>query len=65
MIVADSSGWIEYFRNGPRASVFAPPVEEPDGLLVPCIAIYEVSRRLWTQDADFAGMDRVRYVGAG
>ncbi len=119
--VVDSSGWLEYFADGPNADHFAPPIEAPDDLLVPVITVYEVfkkiarehdegsalravalmqrselidvtaplclsaarlsldhglpmadaiilasSRRaeavLWTQDADFEGLEGVRYI---
>jgi predicted nucleic acid-binding protein len=42
--VVDSSGWIECFVGGPNAGFFAPPLEDPDGLLVPSITIFEVYR---------------------
>ena len=44
MNVVDSSGWIECFVGGPNAGFFAPPLEDPDGLLVPSITIFEVYR---------------------
>ena len=124
MNVVDSSGWLEYFLDGPNASVFAGPLRESAALIVPTITVYEVYKRvrntlgkpaairaaadmrlglsvevneeialeaaelsiathlpmadsiilatarlygatLWTQDADFAGMDGVEYVEAG
>jgi hypothetical protein len=33
--VVDSSGWLEYFVNGPGADHFAPAIEDLDALLVP------------------------------
>jgi len=121
MNVVDSSGWLEFFADGPNASFFAPALHKPAELLVPTVSIYEVFKRilqqkeetdalravaamqqgtvlpldeglalsaarlsielklpladsvmlaaarganavLWTQDADFKGMDGVRYV---
>jgi len=121
MNVVDSSAWLEYFADGPNASVFAPVVVDLTSLIVPVITIYEVFKRvlkdrgetdaiqvvasmtqgkvvdvtlplaltaarmsvelrlpmadslilatarafdamLWTQDADFEGLPRVRYV---
>lgn len=44
--VVDSSGWIEYFADGPNAGFFAPAVEDTEGLIVPSIALYEVFKRL-------------------
>ena len=121
MNVVDSSGWLEYFADGPNADFFAPAVEQMSELIVPTISVYEVFKRvlqqrgesdaiqavavmqqgatadldaglamsaaklsvdlglpmadsvilatarahsatLWTQDADFAGMEGVQYV---
>lgn len=121
MNVVDSSGWLEYFADGPGAGFFASAVEDTGALVVPVIALYEVFKRmlaqrgerdalraaaqmrqgrvvdldaataldaarlslahrlamadslilatarrfnavLWTQDADFEGMEGVRYV---
>lgn len=53
MNVVDSSGWIEYLLDTPRADLFAEPIEQRDQLLVPVIALYEVhkilSRKLTSQ----------------
>lgn len=46
MNVVDSSGWIEYFTNGPNAAFFAPAIEDTDRLVVPVICVYEVFKRL-------------------
>jgi predicted nucleic acid-binding protein len=44
--VVDSSGWIEYFADGPNAGFFEAAVAEADSLVVPSISIYEVFKRL-------------------
>lgn len=44
--VVDSSGWIEYFADGPNAGFFASAVEDTGGLVVPSITLYEVFKRL-------------------
>ena len=120
-VVVDSSGWLEFFVDGPNAAVFAPALVHPATVLVPALSLYEVARvvlrergggaasqavalmrqgqvvavgaelamvaahlghalklslgdstilaiarahgaELWTQDADFKGLDGVRYV---
>jgi predicted nucleic acid-binding protein len=38
----DSSGWLEYFADGPNAEHFAEPLERLDELVVPTICLYEV-----------------------
>jgi hypothetical protein len=40
----DSSGWIEYFAEGPNAERFAPVVDDTSSLLVPTIVLHEVYR---------------------
>ncbi len=42
MNIVDSSGWLEYFSDGPNAGHFLPPLQEPSSLIVPTITIYEV-----------------------
>jgi predicted nucleic acid-binding protein len=46
MNVIDSSGWVEYFVNGPNASFFALPIEDRENLIVPTICLYEVFKRV-------------------
>ena len=46
MNVVDSSGWIEYFRDSPRANWFASVIEDRAQLLVPTISLFEVHRIL-------------------
>ena len=65
MNVVDSSGWIEYFKEGGRADVFAPAIEDVARLVVPTICIREVSRFLM-KESDPARLleflDGVRYA---
>lgn len=45
MNVVDSSGWLEYFADGPNADFFAPAIEDAAELVVPTISLYEVFKR--------------------
>ncbi|HLC41992.1 MAG TPA: type II toxin-antitoxin system VapC family toxin [Methylomirabilota bacterium] len=124
MNVVASSGWLEFFADGPNASVLAPVIQRSSELLVPTVSLFEVFKRvlqqrgegealqavalmqqgividldstlalgaaklssemklpmadsimlasarafdavLWTQDADFEGIDGVRYIPPG
>jgi predicted nucleic acid-binding protein len=49
MNVVDSSGWLEYFADGPNADFFAAAVENIAELVVPSISIYEVFKRVLQQ----------------
>lgn len=42
MIVIDSSGWIEFFADGPHAEEFGSRLRNPASVLTPAVAIYEV-----------------------
>ena len=42
MNVVDSSGWLEYFAEGPNAGHFAPVINLPEQLVVPTVTLYEV-----------------------
>lgn len=42
--LVDSSGWIEYFTDGPMAGIFAEPLADASRLVVPTVSLYEVFR---------------------
>ena len=42
--LVDSSGWIEYFAEGPNAGIYAKPLTDASRLVVPTICVYEVFR---------------------
>ena len=42
MNLVDSSGWVEYFLDGPRANVFSSPLSDTRHLIVPSICLLEV-----------------------
>lgn len=46
MNLVDTSGWLEYFFAGPRASSFAAPIQDTRRLLVPVICLYEVFKKV-------------------
>ena len=37
MNVVDSSGWLEYFTDGPNAAAFAKPIHATASLIVPSV----------------------------
>ena len=45
-VTLDSSCWIEYLRDTPRAELFASAAENPGQLIVPIVTIYEVTKKL-------------------
>ncbi len=52
MTLVDSSGWIEYFTNGPLADEFAPYLENLPEVVTPTIVIFEVFRVIRRQRSE-------------
>jgi predicted nucleic acid-binding protein len=42
LIVVDSSGWLEFFSDGPHADEFADRLRNPANVVTPTVALYEV-----------------------
>jgi predicted nucleic acid-binding protein len=49
MNIVDSSGWLEYFADGPNADFFARPIQDLCQLVVPTLNLYEVFKRIAQQ----------------
>lgn len=58
MILVDSSGWLEFFTDGPYSRDFAHRLREPSNVITPTLVLYEVykhvKRRRSEEDADKA-----------
>jgi predicted nucleic acid-binding protein len=65
MNVVDSSGWLEYFADGPNADFFAPVIEDVAELLVPVITIYEVFKRVLQQRSEDDALQAVAVMMQG
>lgn len=52
MNVVDSSGWLEYFADGPNADFFAPAIEKAGDLIIPTLSLYEVFKRVLQQKGE-------------
>jgi len=63
--VVDSSGWLEYFADGPGADFFAPAVEDVGKLLVPVITLYEVYKVVMRQRGENAAIDAIAAMQQG
>ena len=46
MILVDSSGWIEFFTNGPLADRYARHLEKAAEVIVPTIVLFEVYKKI-------------------
>lgn len=65
MNVVDSSGWLEYFGNGPNAAFFSEPIEKNDELLVPTISIFEVFKRVLQQKNETDALRAIAFMHMG
>lgn len=65
MNVVDSSGWLEYFADGPNASFFARPIENVDYLIVPSLSLFEVFKRVLQQRDENDALDAIALMQQG
>jgi predicted nucleic acid-binding protein len=65
MNLVDSSGWLEYFADGPNADFFAPVVENPSELVVPSISLYEVFKRVLQKRGETDALQAVAVMQQG
>jgi predicted nucleic acid-binding protein len=65
MNVVDSSGWLEYFADGPNADFFAPAIEDLAQLIVPVISLYEVFKRVHQQRDEGYALQAVSLMQQG
>jgi predicted nucleic acid-binding protein len=63
--VVDSSGWLEYFADGPNAAFFAPAIEATRELLVPTLSLYEVFKRVLQQRGEGQALQAVALMQQG
>jgi predicted nucleic acid-binding protein len=65
MNIVDSSGWLEYFADGPNADFFAPAIEDIEALLIPTISIYEVFKRVFQQRGEGDALQAIAIMAQG
>ena len=65
MNVVDSSGWLEYFAEGPNAGFFASAIEGTKDLIVPSISLYEVFKRVLQQRGSNDALQAVALMQQG
>lgn len=52
LIVLDSSCWLEFFADTPRADLYAGAIEKAEQLVVPVLTLYEVAKKLSREAGD-------------
>jgi predicted nucleic acid-binding protein len=65
MNVVDSSGWLEYFADGPDVDFFAPVIENIADLVVPSVSLYEVFERVLQQRSEGDALQAVATMMQG
>lgn len=65
MNVVDSSGWLEYFADGPNVDFFAPAIERTSDLIVPTLSLYEVFKRAFQQRGEGDALQAVAVMLQG
>ena len=65
MNIVDSSGWLEYFSDGPNSSFFSMPLQETADLVVPTITIYEVFKVVCRQRNESDALQSIALMQQG
>ncbi len=65
MNIVDSSGWLEYFSDGPNSTYFAAPLQEIADLVVPTITIYEVFKIVCRQRDESDALQAIALMQQG
>jgi len=65
MNLVDSSGWLEYFAGGTNADFFEEAILNTSELLVSTINIYEVYKKIITENNETSAMEAVSYMNQG
>jgi predicted nucleic acid-binding protein len=65
MNVVDSSGWLEFFADGPNAAFFAPAIQRLTELIVPTVGLYEVFKRVLQQRDESQALQAVALMEQG
>ena len=65
MNIVDSSGWLEYFADGPNAEIFSQPLHDVDNLIVPNICLYEVFKVVLGERDEDAAFQAVALMKQG
>lgn len=65
MNIVDSSGWLEYFTDGPNAEDFSKPLADIENLVVPSICVFEVFKVVLRERDEDAALIAVSLMKQG
>ncbi len=63
MTLVDSSGWLEFFTDGPLATAYAAYLKHPADLVTPTIVVYEVYKVIKRQRSEEEALAAVAQIG--
>lgn len=63
MLLVDSSGWLEFFTDGPLAGAYAQHLKHPTDVLTPTIVLYEVYKVIKRQRSEEAALAAAAQMG--
>lgn len=63
MTLIDSSGWIEFFTDGPLASSYASHLKELKNVVTPTIVLYEVYKNIKRQRSEEKALTAAAQMG--
>jgi predicted nucleic acid-binding protein len=65
MNIVDSSGWLEYFADGPKASSFEKPLQDLENLIVPTICLFEVFKVVLRERSESDALQAIALMKQG
>lgn len=65
MNIVDSSGWLEFFTDGPNATEFSKPLSDTENLIVPSISVFEVFKVVLRERDEDAALMSVSLMKQG
>ena len=63
MTLIDSSGWIEFFTDGPLASAYASRLKELKNVVTPTVVLYEVYKVIKRQRSEEEALAAAAQIG--
>lgn len=62
MVIVDSSGWIEFFTDGPHAKDYARYLKDASTLVTPAIILYEVYKKIKRERTETEALSAVSSI---
>jgi predicted nucleic acid-binding protein len=65
MILIDSSGWLEFFADGPNAADFSTPLRNIKNIVVPTICLYEIFKVVLRERSEGEALQAIALMRQG